>query len=60
MFQAGGKYWREYFPFLRNKLLDRQKKNGSWEGGQGGPEQSTAMALIALQVPYRYLPITER
>ncbi len=60
MFQAGRHYWRDYFRYVRSKLLSRQLENGSWKGGFGGPEQSTAMALIALQVPLRYLPIVER
>jgi hypothetical protein len=61
MFQAGGKKWAEYFPYLRDRLLKTQKKDGSWSGG--GMEvtsQTTAMALISLQMPFRFLPITER
>jgi hypothetical protein len=66
MFQAGGKYWGTYFPYLREWLLARQRADGSWAGG--GVElaplevsaQATAMALIALQVPFRFLPILER
>lgn len=67
MFQAGGRYWREYFPYIRSKLLKNQRSNGSWQhngswqkGSNGGPPQATAMALIILQIPYRYLPIVER
>ena len=66
MFQAGGPYWREYFPYIRSKLLKKQCSNGSWnkgswnKGSNGGPPQATAMALIILQIPYRYLPIVER
>jgi hypothetical protein len=62
MFQAGGRYWREYFPHAREKLLSSQESNGSWSARseQGGDVVATAMALIVLQVPYRYLPISER
>jgi len=61
MFQAGGAKWAEYFPYLRDRLIKTQKKDGSWSGG--GMEvtsQTTAMALISLQLPFRFLPITER
>ena len=62
MYQAGGKYWAEYFPYLRQRLLASQRGNGSWKptGELEVITQATAMALIALQLPYRFLPITER
>lgn len=60
MFQAGGAYWREYFDYIRGRLLRKQRADGSWGGSIGGPGQATAMALIVLQLPYRYLPISER
>ena len=61
MFQAGGKYWAEYWPYVRKKLLGRQQADGSWSGefGEVTP-QATAMALIVLQGPLRFLPILER
>jgi hypothetical protein len=58
-FLAGGKYWAEWFPAIRDALVKMQHANGSFSGGVGG-EYSTAMALIILQVPNRYLPILER
>jgi len=61
MFQAGGRYWKEYYPYLRERLIGRQDKDGFWSSwGMEVAPQATAMALIALQVPYRFLPITER
>ncbi len=65
MFQAGGKYWDEYFAYLKDQLLRNQKEDGSWAprvllGTPEVPLQATAMALIALQVPMRFLPIFER
>ncbi len=61
MFQAGGKYWAEYYPYMRDRLLKNQEKNGSWSSfGVEVKPQATAMALIALQVPFRLLPILER
>ena len=60
MFQAGGRYWRQYFPYVRGELLRKQRRDGSWEGRVDESAQSTAMALIVLQIPYRFLPIFER
>jgi hypothetical protein len=61
LFQAGGRHWAEYYPYLREKLIGKQKRDGSWSGwGAEVTPQATAMALIALQVPSRYLPIVER
>jgi hypothetical protein len=63
MFQAGGKYWREYFPWVRESLLRKQNADGSWDPRASEREnkvQCTAMALIILQLPYHFLPIHER
>ena len=42
--------------------IDRQRKDGSWSGGgeEGDPTYATAMAILTLGVPYRYLPIYQR
>jgi squalene cyclase len=61
MFQAGGKHWAEYFPWIRKSLLKEQQPDGSWRANlQENSMQATAMALIVLQLPYRFLPIHER
>ncbi len=60
MFQAGRHYWSEYFQYVKEKLIRKQKPEGNWSGDMGGTIQSTAMALIVLEIPYRFLPITER
>ena len=61
MFQLGGNYWRSFRPHLHKVLLDNQQANGSWHGNDGyGPHYSTAMAVLALTVEYRYLPIYQR
>ncbi len=61
MFQTGGRRWREYYPWVRRKLLDRQQRDGSWKAtSYGCPAHATAMAIIVLQTPYRFLPIHER
>jgi hypothetical protein len=63
-FQLGGNYWAVYRPRLRDVLLDNQQANGSWAGGgydsSFGPAYSTAMAVLALTVEYRFLPIYQR
>ncbi len=60
MYLAGGEHWRKWFPAIREELIARQDpQNGYWEG-QAGKAYGTAMALIILQVPYRYLPIFQK
>jgi hypothetical protein len=58
-FIAGGKYWQDWFPNIRDFLVGQQQPAGCWTEGVG-PEYATALALIILQVPNRYLPILER
>jgi hypothetical protein len=60
MWIAGGDYWREWYPAIRNELLATQSPDGSWNTPQFGPEYATAMSLIILQIPNRYLPILQR
>jgi hypothetical protein len=61
MFQLGGKYWKEFRPFLHRLLLSSQYANGSWVCYENfGANYSTSMAVLALTVEYRYLPIYQR
>jgi hypothetical protein len=58
---AGDKYWDEYFPAARDQLLSMQdKSDGSWPGDYIGKTYGTAIALIILQLPYKYLPVYQR
>jgi hypothetical protein len=59
MYQAGGAYWRFWFPRLASYLLDTQRQDGSWWDGPGAP-YATAMGTLALQVPAHLLPIYQR
>jgi hypothetical protein len=60
-FQLGGTYWNFYRPQLHEVLLRHQQSNGSWSVGDGqGPIYGTAMAILALTVEYRFLPIYQR
>jgi hypothetical protein len=60
-FQLGGNYWSFYRPQLHEVLLRNQGGNGSWPVGDGhGANYATSMAILALTVEYRYLPIYQR
>lgn len=57
MFLAGGKYWADWYPAIRDLLIAQQNHSaGDWEG-EVDPDYCTAMALIILQMPNRYLPV---
>jgi hypothetical protein len=60
MYLAGGEHWRAWWPAIREELLARQNTDGSWADGQNGNAYATAMAMIVLQMPKRYLPIFQR
>lgn len=57
MWHAGGEYWEEWYPAIRNELLKRQQGDGSWSDSHAGQEFGTAMACIILQMPNNYLPV---
>jgi prenyltransferase beta subunit len=55
-FLAGGEYWAKYYPAMRDQLISRQQRTGSWQDPVND-DYATAMALIILQMPNRYLPV---
>jgi Squalene-hopene cyclase C-terminal domain/Prenyltransferase and squalene oxidase repeat len=57
MFLAGGDYWKTYYPAVRDALVARQGDNGDHWSGDFSDECDSAMALIVLQMPNRYLPV---
>ena len=64
-FQLGDRVFSAYYPKLVAILLDHQDRDGSWLSGDpndrtGGRVYCTAMAVLALAVEYRYLPIYQR
>ena len=59
MWHAGGDRWRHWYPAIRDDLIARQQKDGSWRDGIGS-EYATAIACIVLQTPNNYLPILQR
>jgi hypothetical protein len=59
MWTAGGRWWSDWFPAIRDELLGRQAADGSWDD-QIDPHYATAMACIILQIPNNYLPILQK
>jgi uncharacterized protein YfaS (alpha-2-macroglobulin family) len=61
MYQAGETYYQEWYPKIRDALLESQAKDGHFPGGEAGDEcYSTSMSVLILGVPYRFLPIYQR
>jgi hypothetical protein len=59
MFLAGGQYWAEWYPRVRDEMVRQQLKSGGW-ASEHGEDYGTAMALIVLEAPNRLLPIFQR
>jgi Prenyltransferase and squalene oxidase repeat len=59
MWTAGGHWWTEWFPAVREELLRHQNPDGSWDD-RIDRHYATAMACIILQVPNNYLPIMQK
>jgi hypothetical protein len=60
MYLAGGERWKNWWPAIREELIAKQNPDGTWTDQQIGEAYGTAMALIVLQMPKRYLPIFQR
>ncbi|MCC6284759.1 MAG: terpene cyclase/mutase family protein [Phycisphaerales bacterium] len=60
MYLAGGTAWEDWWKGIRGELVAKQADDGSWEDRSYGNAYATAMALIVLQMPKRYLPIFQR
>lgn len=60
MVQAGDEEYAEWYPKIRDGLLEKQAKDGSWQGGAGGKVQSSTMAILILGTPHRFIPIYQR
>ncbi|MCA1685207.1 MAG: hypothetical protein LC745_04340, partial [Planctomycetia bacterium] len=59
-YMAGDEYWDAYFPAARDQLVAMQAAEGSWNGDGIGQVYGTAIAVIILQLPYKYLPVFQR
>ncbi len=64
LFQIGGENWTQFYDWLAESWLPKQRADGSWvnerNGSEGNPAYATAMMVLALTVPYRQLPIYQR
>lgn len=58
-FQSGEPYWSQWYPSIRDELVNGQRADGRWQDLVGS-NYATSMACVILQIPYRYLPIFER
>jgi hypothetical protein len=56
-----GRLWKEWYPWVSGQLIKKQNRDGSWTGTAciSGRTFPTACALLALQVPYKVLPLQE-
>ena len=69
-YQAGGKYWNQWHPQVREMFLEKQNEDGSWDTPAGMSERAsvvgrnkvywTAMASLVLEVYMHYLPAYQR
>lgn len=59
MWHAGGERWQNWYPAIRDALIDGQRPDGSWQDTVS-PEYATAMATIILQMPNNMVPIFQR
>jgi len=54
----GRRWWNLWYPAVVRDLTTRQEADGSWKGPFDAYE--TAMGVLVLTIPYRYLPIYQR
>jgi prenyltransferase/squalene oxidase-like repeat protein len=67
MYQLGGPPWESFRDKVETVLLAHQNSDGSWPAPpnethehQAGPAYMTAIAVLALSVEFKYLPIYQR
>ena len=64
-FQLGNDYWDRFAAQMYDIMLKAQDTDGSWpvsgeNEGEGGRYYTTSMAVLAMSVSYRQLPIYQR
>ena len=59
-YQRGNKEWASYYRTISRRLQSTQAGDGSWMGDQVGTTYGTAIALIILQLPYKFVPAYQR
>lgn len=60
MYLAGGEAWARWWPAVREEMIRNQRRDGAWDDPSVGPAYGTAMSLIVLQMPKRFLPIFQK
>jgi hypothetical protein len=62
MYQKGGKYWEYWEKEMTDVILANQNPDGSFStsGSSGGAYYAVAMAVLALEINWKYLPIYQR
>lgn len=61
MYTVGSPYWEPYFEEVRDLLISMQQEDGSWPNRTGpGEAFGTAVGVLILEIPYRFLPIFQR
>jgi len=60
-----GRYWREFYPKVVDTLITHQKESGAWHTEIGNAEffgnvYTTALSILALNIPNQLLPILQR
>ncbi|MEM0897020.1 MAG: prenyltransferase/squalene oxidase repeat-containing protein [Verrucomicrobiota bacterium] len=61
MWHAGGDWWSDWYPFIRERLVRTQESgSGAWGNSNYGAEFGTSMASVILQMPRDLLPIFAR
>lgn len=57
MWHAGGEYWNDWYPAIRDELIKSQGNDGSWSFSEAEPPFGVAMGCIILQMPLNYVPV---
>lgn len=64
MVQAGEEHYARWYPQIRDALISLQKPDGSWNEGTAEKAETyphkTAMSIIILGTPHRYIPIYQQ
>ena len=60
VYRQGPKEWHPFRDKLYNKIMAKQKADGSWDTGNVSPVYVSACNLIMLQMDHGYLPIFQR
>ena len=62
MFQKGGEHWQSWRKEVLETVVSTQVADGNWpkQGSEGGDTYAVAMAILALEVEWKLLPIYQR